>query len=310
MERPTARVVIFGGTHGNEMTGIGLVNHWGRHPDEVRRKGLEVATILSNPQAAARVLRYVEHDLNRCFLPGDLASTRGGYEFGRAREIVSACGGEDQLARAVLLDLHTTTSNMGPTIILTTLSAFNLRLAYDLVCRFPALKVIANPLARAESPFLNGLSPYGFCIEVGPVPQGTIDPRIVSQTREIVGAVLDYCAAHLTAQDSAAAGGASVAHYGPEQQLDVYDYAEVVDYPRNADGTLAATLHPERYGRDFVPVERGSPMFLTWSGDIVGRKEEGLYWPIFVGESAYVEKQTAMVLTKRRRVPLSGTPTR
>ena len=309
MERPSARVVIFGGTHGNEMTGIGLVNHWARHPDEVRRAGLEVVTMLSNPQAAARVVRYVDHDLNRCFLPGDLASSREGYEFARAREIVSSCGGEGLLAQSVLLDLHTTTSNMGPTIILTTLSDFNLRLAHEIVGRFPSVKVISNPLPRSESPFLNGLSPYGFCIEVGPVAQGTIDPRVVAQTRELVAAVLDYCASELTTQDAGVPRAPGTPRQ-PERQLDVYEYAEVVDYPRNADGSLAAMLHPERYGRDFVPVERGSPMFLSWSGEVLGRQEEGLYWPIFLGESAYVEKQTAMVLTRRMRITLSDTSTR
>jgi aspartoacylase len=297
MTTPKPRVVLVGGTHGNEITGVGLVEHWQKHPAEIQRPGVEVTTILGNPVAARAVVRYIDHDLNRCFLPRDLLSARHGYEFARAREIVELCGGETVASESVVVDLHTTTSNMGPTVILTSINPFNVGLSQALVRRMPNLRVITNALAREASPFVNGISPFGFCIEVGPVAQGCIDPRVVAQTRALVAAVLDHCAAVLSGHKSVDRG---------QDSLEVFDYAEVVDYPRTSDGGLAAMIHPERYGRDFVPVERGSPMFLTWDGQVITRQAEGVFWPIFVGESAYVEKQTAMVLTRRRRVAGDG----
>lgn len=305
---PLPRVVIFGGTHGNELTGVGLVRHWSKSAQEIERPGLEVRALLSNPRAAERTVRYLDHDLNRCFLPSDLFGQRTGYEFERAREILQTLGGPEVAQCSVLLDLHSTTSNMGVTIILTTVNEFNLSLARYLAQRLPFLKVITNPLDRVDSPFVNGMSPFGFCIEVGPVPQGTMDPHVVSQTRNVVMAVLDYCSQCVTQEGYLAARPVIAADSQEDSFVDVFEYAETLDYPRNGDGSLAAMLHPERYGRDFVPIEKGSPLFVDWTGAITVYEGEGIYWPIFIGESAYVEKQTAMVLTRRKRVSVAVAP--
>ncbi len=301
MQRPLPKVSIFGGTHGNESTGVALVSHWEQQPDEVQRQNLEVKTILANPRASERTVRYIDHDLNRCFLPEDLSGSRTGYEFIRAREIVSSGGGEDLLSRTVILDLHTTTSNMGPTVILTSLTPFNLMLCAKIKEQLPQLRVITNPLERNDSPFINSLSPFGFCIEVGPVAQGALDPRIIELTRGLIKHTLDVC------DDLLAPAGSSKSP--PEApclaEVEVFEYAETIDYPRHPRGGLKAVVHPERYGHDFVPVEQGSPLFMQWDGQVIPREQPGIYWPIFVGESAYVEKQTAMVLTSRKVLTFS-----
>ena len=39
-------------------------------------------------------------------------------------------------------------------------------------------------------------------------------------------------------------------------------------FPRDADGDLAAMIHPQLQGRDFQPLRRGDPIFLSHSLDV------------------------------------------
>ena len=39
-------------------------------------------------------------------------------------------------------------------------------------------------------------------------------------------------------------------------------------FPRDADGDLAAMIHPQLQGRDFQPLRRGDPIFLSHSLEI------------------------------------------
>ncbi|PIO27962.1 hypothetical protein AB205_0127000 [Aquarana catesbeiana] len=61
------RVAIFGGTHGNELTGVFLVKHWLEHEGEITRSGMEVRPFIANPKAVEKCVRYVDTDLNRVF---------------------------------------------------------------------------------------------------------------------------------------------------------------------------------------------------------------------------------------------------
>lgn len=66
------RVAIFGGTHGNEMSGVTLVNLWVKNGAEIQRKGLEAKPFITNPRAVKKCTRYVDTDLNRAFSPENL----------------------------------------------------------------------------------------------------------------------------------------------------------------------------------------------------------------------------------------------
>lgn len=66
------RVAIFGGTHGNEMSGVTLVNLWVKNGAEIQRKGLEAKPFITNPRAVQKCTRYVDTDLNRAFSPENL----------------------------------------------------------------------------------------------------------------------------------------------------------------------------------------------------------------------------------------------
>uniref|UniRef100_A0A3P9C7C5 Succinylglutamate desuccinylase/Aspartoacylase catalytic domain-containing protein n=1 Tax=Maylandia zebra TaxID=106582 RepID=A0A3P9C7C5_9CICH len=48
------RVAIFGGTHGNEMSGVTLVNLWTKNGTEIQRKGVEAVPFITNPKAVEK----------------------------------------------------------------------------------------------------------------------------------------------------------------------------------------------------------------------------------------------------------------
>ena len=62
------RVLIVGGTHGNEFTGAYLIKFFQQYPELISRANFETLTLLANPQAFSAVKRYINKDLNRCFL--------------------------------------------------------------------------------------------------------------------------------------------------------------------------------------------------------------------------------------------------
>ncbi|TNN23246.1 Aspartoacylase [Liparis tanakae] len=66
------RVAIFGGTHGNEMSGVTLVNLWMKNGAEIQRKRVETTPFITNPKAVEKCSRYVDTDLNRAFTPENL----------------------------------------------------------------------------------------------------------------------------------------------------------------------------------------------------------------------------------------------
>ncbi|KAB1251118.1 Aspartoacylase, partial [Camelus dromedarius] len=71
---PIKKVAIFGGTHGNELTGVFLVKHWLENGTEIQRTGLEVKPFITNPRAVKKCTRYVDCDLNRVFDPENLGA--------------------------------------------------------------------------------------------------------------------------------------------------------------------------------------------------------------------------------------------
>ncbi|CAB1351900.1 unnamed protein product, partial [Coregonus sp. 'balchen'] len=76
-----SRVAVFGGTHGNELSGVYLVRE-----KKVEEDGH--VSVMSNPRAVQQCQRYMETDLNRCFTLSPEATD-------------------------LVCDLHNTTANLG-----------------------------------------------------------------------------------------------------------------------------------------------------------------------------------------------------
>ena len=112
------KILLVGGTHGNEPTGAYLLNKWRTNPAPVCREGFETDLFFANPKAHEMGRRYVDKDLNRCFLHSDLSdSTLKTHEDQRAREVNRLFGKTSGAAPDLIVDMHTTTADMGVTLI-------------------------------------------------------------------------------------------------------------------------------------------------------------------------------------------------
>ena len=113
-----AQVLVVAGTHGNERNAPALLERWRREPRDLDCAGLPVQLVLGNPAAHAANRRYIDRDLNRCFAPELLADlTQQPLELLRARELLAQFAPTGANPCAVAIDLHSTTSGMGNSLV-------------------------------------------------------------------------------------------------------------------------------------------------------------------------------------------------
>ena len=85
------RVLVVGGTHGNERNAVRLLEHWRQDPRALRDWGFELVLVAGNPAAITAGRRYLDRDLNRSFSPSLLEDPgRQEREVVRAREMVAS----------------------------------------------------------------------------------------------------------------------------------------------------------------------------------------------------------------------------
>ncbi len=288
------RVALVGGTHGNEWVGAWLVERWSKLPAAVRRPTFECLPLLGNPAAFARRLRYVDRDLNRCF-GSPSAAPDAPQEVRRAHEILATIGPDGKTPVEVVLDLHTTTANMGLSFIVTNLDRFNLRMAAWVQRREPRLKVYAWIDETLPNSALSGIVPRGATIEVGPTPNNVVRADLLLGTERVVQHCLDFIEAHNQGALEASSPGT----------LDVYAHLRSYDYPRDTDDRILAVVHPDLQDRDYQPLKRGDPVFLTLSGETIRFEgPEPEVYPVFVNEAAYYEKRLAFSVTRRETLSI------
>jgi aspartoacylase len=287
------RVVIVGGNHGNEFTGIYLVKKFHNHPDLVHRSSFETLSLLGNPKAIAARVRYVEKDLNRCFVQLRNEDKPANYEELRAREIQTILKPKVPDIEDVIIDLHTTTSNMGLCIILGNRHPVLLELAAVLSAINPLVKVYLHEQPKGSG-FLRSLSDLGFALEVGPVPQSILNAELFQQTEQLIYTSLDYFENYNLGKNLL-----------KNNTLTVYRSIGVIDYPRSEDGEIQGMIHPQLQFRDYEPLHPGDPMFMTFSGEEIVYKGNDIVYPIFINEAAYYEKGIAMHISQKELIEIS-----
>lgn len=286
---PIQRIAIVGGTHGNELTGVYLVKKFQQNPNLISRPTLQVTTLLANPKAIDLNRRYVDRDLNRCFGPADrsnLVSTT--YEAQRAKAIATQLLPPDKPPTDFILDIHSTTANMGLTLLLSSDRPFNLQLAAYLCHVNPAVKVCFRDSPEQDAPMLRSLIPLGFTLEVGPVPQGLVEATPLFETEKLIQLILDYLEAYNRGNPPST-----------PPALTIYQAIGTLDYPRNDQGDINGLIHPHRQGQDYKCLRPGDPIFISLLGETISYVGETSLFPIFINEAAYYEKQIAMVLTQK-----------
>ncbi|MEH2044242.1 aspartoacylase [Nostoc sp.] len=290
------RVAIVGGNHGNELTGVHLVKKFQQYPNLINRASFETLALLGNLKAIEEGKRYIDKDLNRCFTNQGLQNPQlSSYEDTRAKAIKQILQPPNQPFVDVIVDLHSTTANMGLSLIFSDLHPFLLRLGAYLSSINPLVKVCINQQSQ-ENGFLRSLCELGFVIEVGAVAQNVLNAELFQETEQLMYAILDYfegCNQGNVPQTS--------------NHLTLYKYIGTVDYPRSdaygglrLRGEIQAMIHPQLQFRDYEPLHPGDPMFLTFEGKDIFYEGESTVYPIFINEAAYYEKGIAMYLSQKQ----------
>jgi succinylglutamate desuccinylase len=287
------RILIVGATHGNEFTGAYAVKKFRDNSNLVQRSTFETFTLLANPQAFAEARRYIDKDLNRCFRWENLQDfTLSTYEEVRAKEINETFGKEGQSPVDVIFDLHTTTANMGLTVIIYPYS-FNLKMAAYLQQINPLVKVLVLPESKLGYSGLPSICGLGCTIEVGAISNGVLQAELFQWTETLIDHALDYLEYYNRGE---------LPSLGP--MLTAYQQVGTIDYPRDDAGDIQAMIHPQLQFQDYEPLNPGDPVFLSFDGDDILYKGDVTTYPIFINEAAYYEKGIAMILTQKQEFEL------
>ena len=290
----TCGVLVVAGTHGNEVNAPWLLQQWQVNPDLIDAAGLSVQRVIGNPEALRRRCRYLDRDLNRCFLPEQLERDASGLEFQRAGDLLRLHGANGEHPCAVAIDLHSTTAAMGNSLVVYGRRPADLALA-ALVQGALGLPIYLHEADAQQTGFLVESWPCGLVIEVGPVPQGVLNARVVEKTR--LG--LETC---LKVLDQVHQGSARL-----PAALVVHRHLGSRDLPKSDNGEPQALIHPELQGRDWQDITPAQAVFRAVDGTDCG---EGLVEgeiPVFVNEAAYAEKSIAFSLTRREVWPVQPT---
>ncbi len=271
--QPIKDIIICGGTHGNELTGVYLAkkHNW----------------LLANPAAAALCRRYLDRDLNRCFALSELKSRKNSSgELTRAKEINLLLGKKGtKTAPDLILDIHNTTANMGITLILSSKDPALLAISKVIATEFKDVRIYLQPESREESPYLGTVAKRDICIEAGPQPHGTLNAELFFKVERIVFRFLELVEAW---------NNGILPKIG--NKIEVFAEIRNIDYPRDAKGNITAMVHPALQGRDFCKLKAGMPVFMGFDGKEILWQGKVCY-PAFINEAAYYENGVAMALT-------------
>ena len=277
---------MVGGTHGNEYLGITIIDRINRL-GFYRNNAIPVGTLLANPRAAVAGVRFIDADLNRCFSESILSDTDSlCYEHLRARDINRQLGSRSNSERFII-DLHSTTSNMGMTILLKDLNIFNLRVAAFAQVQHPELRLILSKTDLQFNCTMYSISQHGLTIEVGPVANAVIRHDLLLQTEAVVDSIircLNLPESHLLSE--------------LPSQVELYNVMERIQYPQDDQGKRAAIVHEKLQDQDFQKLQPGAPAFYGFDGQSLGHQGSAGY-PIFINEAAYYRENTAYVMTEK-----------
>ena len=319
-------VVVVGGTHGNEYTGVFVAKRLEAHPERLLTglDTLNVSSLIANTAAVAANRRFIDEDLNRQFTLQGLetqSTSRAGkepLEAKRAREIdeiigpklaSSRRGAQTQSAADFVFDLHTTTSNLGTTIILHDEDPVCLRLAAfvsnALGGEAAQVRVLLEEIcAPAACPYLSSSGTRGIEIEVGPTPQGVLRHDVVDKTEKALRASLEFLHRR-NLNDS------FDKEIGQEATLVVYrTIGTKLPWPVDAGGFPAAVVHRNLQDNDWRPMSRGDPLFERSDGTTIvydGAQGDTIV-PIFINEGGYYMASSGCGIALAQRVTVPVPP--
>jgi len=281
------KVVVVGGTHGNELTGVQILKYLENNSSLEKQFGLKIIPLLANPKALSLNRRFVDKDLNRSFLHCELNNKNDvSYEGLRAVELSLEI---ESIACDFLIDLHTTTSNMGKCIVMHKTDKLSLACISHLKSIFPELKIIEASKVDDESPFLGKLSKSSLIIEVGPIPNGVLSAQTYIETKNIVLEIFTFLKKY--SQNPTIINDYTLS-------FERYKIFEHTYFPQDEKGNLMGLVHPNFEGQDFVKIPKGQLLFWKFNGDVVCHDDEEFY-PVFINEAAYFPDKIAFMKCRR-----------
>ncbi len=284
------KLLIVGGTHGDEFTGVQLLDKWKKDPALIQRTGFTIQTLFANPNAHRDNKRFQDCDLNRQFTYSVLSDcTLNNYEQCRAKVINQEFGPKGNPKTDLIIDIHNTTSNMGPTLVLMQADFFNIKLAAYVIEKMPSVNVLfEDHLRLADHAFLCSIAKQGIIIEVGPQPQSVLRHDILEQTESMIMHLLDFV--DLYNRDSLPKL--------PDSIL-AYRYQETIEYPLDSQGNRIGIVHASLQDKDFTLLSKSAPMFALFNGEEIYWEGDYDAYPHFVNEAAYYDANIAMALAQK-----------
>jgi succinylglutamate desuccinylase len=283
------RVAVVGGTHGNEYTGVWCIKALALQTELLQQKypALDITTILANPEAYMANRRFIDTDLNREFtheklcMVNDLDKTETTVESARAQELNkilgSKCQGDEPNAFDVAIDLHSTTSNMGTTLIIAEGDPLMAQGAAYVALQCPNAKCLMHSIPdRGKRPNLSSAATHGFTIEVGPVPQGLLRHDAVLQTECALHSLLEFLQRHDVGEDvtsvlQQAYPSGLVPAYRTAPATRPGEMSGKISWPSDDENPNFPQLviHESLQDRDYQLLRQGDPLFVALDGSIV-----------------------------------------
>jgi aspartoacylase len=274
-------VLICGGTHGNELSGVYALRQWQQNSDNLRAliPSAELSLMMVNEAAISARTRYIDEDLNRQFDLQKLAENKGRddlcHEAALAQSLNRDYGPKSDPQIDFLIDIHNTTSAMGPTLIVLENDSFNHNLARYVKTHMPHANILVEDhIAYQQHPYFCTLGKRSVMIEVGPQAQGTLRAEAYEQTVEMTELILSYIEA------------VNSNTYFDLSAVPAFRLTGDVLYPKTEDGVRSAMIHPSLDGRDFKLLMPQTPCFIDFKGENILWKG-GETYPHFIGEAAY-----------------------
>lgn len=273
-------VLITGGTHGDEMSGIQAINHWLKNKSELQAiaPSTNIELCLVNKAAISEGHRYVDEDLNRQFTLAKLREplqTSSPNETKLAHAFNQEYGPKGASIVDFNIDIHNTTSNMGPTLIVLVNDEFHQQLARYIKDKIPSSVILVEDYQDFEQfGYLCTVANKGVMVEVGPQGQGVLRADIYKQTLDMTHAILSFLEEYNNGLEPILA------------PVEAFRLDTEFAYPTNEANEKTAMIHSNLDGKDFYPLLPGQACFIDFAGKPILWEGKQTY-PHFIGEAAY-----------------------
>ena len=203
----------------------------------------------------------------------------------RANELVNLYGEAGENPCQIALDFHTTTASMGSCLVVYGRRDADLALA-SLIQNKLGLPIYLHESDQKQTGFLVESWPCGLVVEIGPIGQGLLNSRIISQTKLILETLMEQI--HQVK---------NLNLFFPNKLI-IHRHIKSIDFPRDEEGNIDGYVHSHRQSKDWQELKKNDELFCKLNGEIIRFEEDEPYIPVFINEAAYVEKNIAMSFTK------------